>query len=86
MPKELRYIPKKTPESEKKRLRQLASAWRAEHCWNPNQLRHSAATKIRKHFGLEAAQVALGHSEANVTQIYAERDMTLATEVMRKLG
>ena len=54
--------------------------------WHPNQLRHSAATKIRKHFGLEAAQVALGHSEANVTQIYAERDMTLATEVMRKLG
>jgi integrase len=54
--------------------------------WHPNQLRHSAATKIRKHFGLEAAQVALGHSEANVTQIYAERDMTLAREVMRKLG
>lgn len=54
--------------------------------WHPNQLRHAAATKIRKHFGLEAAQVALGHSEANVTQIYAERDMTLATEVMRKLG
>ena len=54
--------------------------------WTPNQLRHSAATEIRKHFGLEAAQVTLGHSEANVTQIYAERDMTLATEVMRKLG
>ena len=54
--------------------------------WHPNQLRHAAATKIRKQFGLEAAQVALGHSEANVTQIYAERDMALATEVMRKLG
>lgn len=86
MPKELRYIPKKTPEPEKKRLQQLASAWRAEYCWSPNQLRHSAATKIRKQFGLEAAQVALGHSEANVTQIYAERDMTLASEVMRKIG
>lgn len=31
--------------------------------WHPNQLRHSAATEIRKTFGLEAAQVALGHSQ-----------------------
>jgi len=54
--------------------------------WHPNQLRHTAATEIRRHFGLEAAQVALGHSQANVTQIYAERDMALASEVMRKLG
>jgi len=54
--------------------------------WHPNQLRHSAATEIRRQFGLEAAQVALGHSQADVTQIYAERDMTLAAEVMRKIG
>jgi integrase len=54
--------------------------------WYPNQLRHSAATEIRKRFGLEAAQVALGHSQADVTQIYAERDLTLAAEVMRKIG
>ena len=42
--------------------------------WRPNQLRHAAATKIRQQFGLEAAQVLLGHSKADVTQIYAERD------------
>jgi len=54
--------------------------------WHPNQLRHSAATEIRKRFGLEAAQVALGHATANVTQVYAERDMSLAAEVMRKIG
>ena len=54
--------------------------------WTPNQLRHSAATEIRKQFGLEAAQVTLGHSQADVTQIYAERDLTLAAEVMRKIG
>ena len=38
--------------------------------WYPNQLRHTAATEIRKLFGLEAAQVSLGHSHAAVTQIY----------------
>ena len=54
--------------------------------WTPNRLRHSAATEIRRQFGLEAAQVVLGHSQANVTQIYAERDMNLAAEIMRKIG
>ena len=54
--------------------------------WGPNRLRHAAATDIRQQFGLEAAQVALGHASANVTQIYAERDAGLAREVARKLG
>jgi len=54
--------------------------------WSPNQLRHAAATEIRQQFGLEAAQVALGHSNANVTQIYAERDMGLANRVMEQVG
>jgi integrase len=50
--------------------------WQRAQRWSPNQLRHSAATEIRRHFGLEAAQVILGHSQANVTQVYAERDMS----------
>ena len=54
--------------------------------WHPNQLRHSAATEIRKLFGLEAAQVALGHSRADVTQIYAERDSVLARQVAMRIG
>ena len=54
--------------------------------WAPNQLRHAAATRIRGEFGLEAAQVTLGHAKADVTQIYAERDSRLAQEVARKIG
>jgi site-specific recombinase XerC len=54
--------------------------------WHPNQLRHSVATSIRKRFGLEAAQVTLGHSKADVTQIYAERDWQKAEQVMREVG
>jgi hypothetical protein len=53
--------------------------------WSPNRLRHSAATEIRKRFGLEAAQVTLGHATADVTQIYAERDVQLASKVMLEL-
>ncbi len=54
--------------------------------WHPNQLRHSAGTEIRREFGLEAAQVALGHARADVTQVYAERNLELAYQVMRKIG
>jgi integrase len=55
-------------------------------CWAPNRLRHSAATKIRKQFGVEAAQVTLGHSELGVTQVYAEADRAKAIEVARRIG
>jgi integrase len=54
--------------------------------WHANQLRHSKATEIRRQFGLEAAQVILGHAKADVTQVYAERDHALAADVMRKIG
>ena len=54
--------------------------------WSPNRLRHSAGTEIRKRYGLEAAQVILGHASADVTQIYAERDLAKAVEIMREVG
>lgn len=54
--------------------------------WGPNRLRHTAATEIRAKFDLEAAQVVLGHSKADVTQIYAERDLKKALEVVREIG
>ncbi len=54
--------------------------------WHPHQLRHTHATEVRRRFGLEAAQVALGHSQANVTQVYAERDLALATKVAAEIG
>lgn len=73
-------------EEEATRRRALAKRWRASHRWAPNQLRHSAATDIRAKFGLEAAQVALGHASAQVTQIYAERDLSRALEIAAAVG
>jgi integrase len=60
--------------------------WQSDHRWAPNQLRHAAATEVRREFGLEAAQVILGHSQANVTQVYAERDLARGLEVARAIG
>ncbi len=60
--------------------------WQSDHRWSPNQLRHAAATEVRKQFGLEAAQIILGHSAADVTQVYAERDLAKGLEVARLIG
>jgi integrase len=54
--------------------------------WYPLQIRHSRATEIRKQHGLEAAQVALGHKNADVTEVYAERNLTLAIQVAKESG
>lgn len=54
--------------------------------WHPNQLRHSVATEVRKHFGLEAVQAVLGHKNMVVSEVYAEKNLALAAEVMRKIG
>lgn len=60
--------------------------WNREHHWSPNQLRHNAATFLRKQFGIEAARVVLGHSSAAVTEIYAEIDEQKAADIMEKVG
>lgn len=49
--------------------------------WSPNQLRHLYATEIRSKYGLEAAQIMLGHANADVTQVYAERDREKAEKI-----
>jgi integrase len=54
--------------------------------WHPNQLRHSHATKVRALFGLEAAQVSLGHARADITQVYAEKNLALAEKVAMAVG
>jgi integrase len=54
--------------------------------WTPNQLRHSAATRVRAEYGLEGAQVLLGHTHAKITEVYAEVDHAKAAAIMAKIG
>jgi integrase len=86
MPEELRRIPKTLPDDERKRLARLAAAWRAEHCWAPNQLRHAAAIRIRAAYGIEAARIILGHSSAVTSEIYAEVDQEKAKQIASEIG
>lgn len=54
--------------------------------WSPNQLRHSAATRIRKLSKVEIAKTILGHSDLKTTEIYAERDIDAAMAVVLRIG
>jgi integrase len=54
--------------------------------WTPHRIRHTAATEVRAKFGIEKAQTFLGHRDANITQVYAERDFELDKEVALKIG
>jgi site-specific recombinase XerC len=86
MPEALRVAPEGESPEQKAERSKAARKWRSEHCWAPNRLRHAAGTEIRKRYGLEGSQVVLGHSHANVTQIYAERDLEKAASIMREVG
>ena len=54
--------------------------------WHPHQLRHNRGTEVRRKYGIEAAQVALGHARADVTQVYAEKNMELAVRIAKEMG
>jgi len=54
--------------------------------WHANQLRHTAATKLRAQFGLEAARTVLGHADPKITLTYAEADFAKAAAAMRQVG
>lgn len=64
------------------------TACRAAGCavWSPNQLRHNCATSVRAAYGLEGAQILLGHAKAATSEIYAQRDETLALRIARERG
>ena len=86
MPDELRKIPADLSAAEDEERKRLATEWRAKHCWSPNQLRHTRATRIREKYGIEAAATVLGHSDPRMTEIYAERDFEMAARIMREVG
>ncbi len=54
--------------------------------WRPHQIRHNAATWLRREFGLDAARVILGHTSPAVTEVYAEVDRDKAVGIMGRVG
>jgi integrase len=54
--------------------------------WHPHQLRHSAATQLRKEFGVEVARVILGHRSLAATEVCSELNRDRAVAVMQAVG
>jgi integrase len=54
--------------------------------WTPNQLRHAGGTEVRDKFGLDHAQVMLGHASAKMTEIYAKVSFDKAAAVAKEIG
>ncbi len=54
--------------------------------WTPNQLRHTAATLIRAAADLDTARTVLGHSSTAITEVYAERDLEAAKQIIKRIG
>jgi integrase len=55
--------------------------------WHPHRLRHNAGTYLRHEFGVEAARLILGHSDANITaEVYAEADREKAKQIVGEVG
>ena len=45
-----------------------------------------SATELRKRFGIEAAQVMLGHRTLDVTELYAEKNIDAAKRIAAQVG
>ena len=56
-----------------------------EH-WTPYGLRHARATEVREQYGIEVAQVILGHSRIDMTEHYAKTTEAKALEVGKLIG
>jgi len=54
--------------------------------WHPHQLRHNAATSIRREADIDTARSVLGHASLSVTELYAEKDSAAARRIMAKIG
>jgi integrase len=48
--------------------KQHLATWRRQHRFHPNQLRHTAATRLRKKHGLDVIQAVLGHRLLTTTR------------------
>ncbi|MSR48349.1 MAG: site-specific integrase [Planctomycetes bacterium] len=54
--------------------------------WAPARLRHNAAERIRREFGVEVARCVLGHSDIRTTQLYSSMDEAKALDAAMRVG
>lgn len=71
---------------EHKATHEAVEAFRTSHRWHPHQLRHSAATALKKRFGREDTRAVLGHSSVKMGETYIDEDTARVREIMEVAG
>ncbi|MEM9348205.1 MAG: site-specific integrase [Planctomycetota bacterium] len=66
--------------------KEQVKAWQKDHRFRPHQIRHAVATQVRKETNIEVARAMLGQKSLDATEIYAEQDLTCASEYALKHG
>ncbi|MFP4192934.1 MAG: tyrosine-type recombinase/integrase [Candidatus Hydrogenedentota bacterium] len=54
--------------------------------FTPHSIRHTAAARFRREFGLDVCQRLLGHKHAAITEVYAQADEATAVHAMEQIG
>jgi integrase len=85
MPDEFRWRRDDLPEKRQERAK-LRVAWLKQNAWHPHQVRHRAATDVRKEGGLEATKVILGHTDIRMSAHYARPDVARAKRLVERIG
>jgi integrase len=76
----------KVPDEVVKKGEDAVRKWKADRRWHPHQLRHLAASRLKKAYGSEVARIMLGHAHLSTTELYGERDREVALRVAREVG
>jgi integrase len=72
-------------EQTKPEKKQARVEWIKQHRWSPNRLRHTGGTEIGDKFGIEAASAVMGNT-VDVAQVYVERNLKQAREIIKEVG
>lgn len=54
--------------------------------WGPNRLRHNALSRLEAKYGIELARIVAGHTSAETTEVYLERDLRRAVDAVAEAG
>lgn len=79
-----------TPQAWRRRLGSdgwaKVEAWRKQHRWKPNQLRHAKLTQLEREYGDEKTRRIAGHGNLSSTLSYIDPNLELAIEAARVHG
>lgn len=76
---------RETPDATDEQIAEALATRGVPH-WHPHQLRHTAATRLRREHGLDVARAVLGQRSLGMADAYAELDHAAARQAAQQSG